>query len=104
LYGSHHEILPVSRAKGRGVVCDVVGPICESGDVFAHGRVVVNVPDGGYLAMMSAGAYGYVMASNYNVRLRPAEVMVKGSRWAVIQERETFKDLVRGAKIPGFLK
>ena len=60
--------------------------------------------DGECLALMSAGAYGYAMASNYNVRPRAAEVMVKGNMWAVVQERETFKDLVHGAKIPGFLR
>lgn len=103
LYGSHHEILPVRKARSRGVVCDVVGPICESGDVFAHDRVVVNVPDGGYLAIMSAGAYGYAMSSNYNVRGRAAEVMVSGKKWAVVQQRETFNDLIKGSNIPGFL-
>ncbi len=104
MYGSYHEIIPVKKAGGRNVVCDVVGPICESGDVFAHDREVANVKDGELLALLSAGAYGYVMSSNYNVRPRSAEVMVKGNKWAVVQEREDFKDLIKGASIPEFLK
>jgi diaminopimelate decarboxylase len=104
LYGAYHEIIPVKPGQAARITCDVVGPICESGDVFAQDRKVVNVPDGECLALLSAGAYGYVMASNYNVRPRAAEVMVKGRRWAVVQRRETFSDLVRGAVIPAFLK
>lgn len=104
MYGSYHEIIPVKKAGGKNVVCDVVGPICESGDVFAHDREVANVKDGELLALLSAGAYGYVMSSNYNVRPRAAEVMVKGNKWAVVQERENFKDLIKGASIPEFLE
>ena len=104
MYGAYHEIIPVKRSKAKAIVCDVVGPICESADVFAHGRRVPDVKDGESFALLSAGAYGYAMASNYNVRGRAAEVMVKGNKWAVVQERETFKDLVAGAHIPGFLK
>ncbi len=104
MYDAYHEIIPLEKSVGRKIVCDVVGPICESGDVFAHDRQVADVKDGAYLALLSAGAYGYSMASNYNVRPRPAEVMVKGKTWAVVQSRETFKDLVRGASIPEFLK
>jgi len=72
--------------------------------VFAHDRKITDVKDGALLALLSAGAYGYSMASNYNVRPRPAEVMVKGKAWAVVQARETMKDLVRGSVIPEFLK
>jgi diaminopimelate decarboxylase len=104
LYGAYHEIIPLKKTAAPKITCDVVGPICESSDVFAHDRKVPNVPDGACLALLSAGAYGYAMASNYNVRARPAEVMVKGTRWAVVQRRETFNDLVRGAIIPPFLK
>jgi diaminopimelate decarboxylase len=103
MYGAYHEIIPVKLSGAKRIVCDVVGPICESADVFAHDRSVADVKDAEYLALLSAGAYGYSMASNYNVRPRPAEVMVKGSQWAVVQERETFKDLVRGSRIPGFI-
>lgn len=104
MYGSYHEIIPVKRSSATKVLCDVVGPICESGDVFAHDRKVENIKDGELLALLSAGAYGYVMSSNYNVRPRAAEVMVKGNKWAVVQERENFNDLIKGASIPGFLK
>ncbi len=104
MYGAYHEIMPVKTSRVRKITCDVVGPICESGDVFAHGRVVADIPDGACLAMLSAGAYGYAMASNYNVRGRAAEVMVKGNRWAIVQDRETFKDLVQGAHIPEFIR
>ncbi|MBF0484948.1 MAG: diaminopimelate decarboxylase [Candidatus Omnitrophica bacterium] len=104
LYDAYHEIVPVKKNKAKPIVCDVVGPICESGDVFAHDRKVAAAKDGEYLVMMSAGAYGYVMSSNYNVRPRAAEVMVKGKNWAIVQKRESFNDLVRGASIPGFLK
>jgi diaminopimelate decarboxylase len=104
MYGAYHEIVPVKKSKAKVIVCDVVGPICESADVFAHDRKVADVKDGEFLVLLSAGAYGYVMASNYNVRGRSAEVIVKGDQWAVVQQRETFKDLIAGASIPEFLK
>ena len=104
MYGAYHGIVPVKLSKVKNIVCDVVGPICESGDVFAHDRKIPDLQDGAYLALLSAGAYGYAMASNYNVRPRAAEVMVKGNKWAMVQKRETFKDLVAGSIIPGFLK
>jgi diaminopimelate decarboxylase len=104
LYDAYHEIVPVKKtASGKSKV-DVVGPICESGDFFAHDRVLPNVKPGELLAVMSAGAYGYVMASNYNVRGRVPEVMVKGNKFEVARERETFEDLMRGERIPSFLK
>ena len=81
----------------------MVGPICESGDFFAHDRMIARINDGDLLAVMSAGAYGYVMASNYNVRGRAPEVMVKGNKFEVITKRETFEDLVSGERIAGFL-
>ena len=83
---------------------DVVGPICESGDFFAKERKIPKVKRGDILAVMSAGAYGYVMSSNYNVRCRVPEILVKGNQYAVVKERETYADLMRGEKIPGFLK
>jgi diaminopimelate decarboxylase len=103
MYGAYHEIVPLKCSMAKKIVCDVVGPICESGDLFAHDRSLPDIKDGEYLAMLSAGAYGYVMSSNYNVRPRAAEVMVKGKSWAVVQKRETFKDLVAGASVPSFL-
>jgi diaminopimelate decarboxylase len=104
MYDAYHEIIPVKAFKGKKITCDVVGPICESGDVFAHDRHVADIKDGELLALLSAGAYGYAMSSNYNVRGRAAEVMVKGNKWSVVQDRETFKDLIAGSHIPEFLK
>ena len=83
---------------------DVVGPICESGDFFAKDRMLPKLNKDDLIAIMGAGAYGYVMASNYNVRGRPAEVMVKGSIFETVKTRETFNDLTRGETIPGFIK
>ena len=103
LYDAYHEIVPVKETKAAKVKVDVVGPICESGDFFAHDRLLAKVGKGDLLAIMSAGAYGYVMASNYNVRGRVPEVMVRGSKFEITKERESFKDLMRGEKLPKFL-
>ncbi len=96
LYQSHHEILPVREASRGTVRADVVGPVCESGDFLALDREMPNVLPGDLLAVWTAGAYGFAMASNYNSRPRPAEVLVEGGAWRVARERETFEDLVRG--------
>jgi diaminopimelate decarboxylase len=78
---------------------DIVGPICESGDFFAKERVMQKTKEGDYLAVMSAGAYGFSMSSNYNSRLRPAEVMVKSNKAYLIRKRETYLDLVNKEKV-----
>ena len=105
LYGAHHEIVPLTQGdRGQGTKYDVVGPICESGDFFAKDRVFPKVNEGDFLAIMSAGAYGFSMASNYNCRLKPAEVMVKGSKFHIVRKRDSYLDLVRKDVIPGFLK
>ncbi len=96
LYDAYHEIVPVSLSRRSKQSFDVVGPICESGDFFAHERPLPPPQKGDLLAVMSAGAYGYVMSSNYNVRPRVPEVMVRGRRFKIIRERETFEDLMRG--------
>ncbi|MBM4136671.1 MAG: diaminopimelate decarboxylase [Nitrospira sp.] len=103
-YDAYHHILPVIRKKRNTVYCDVVGPICESSDFLAKGRELKKVMQGEYLAVMSAGAYGFSMSSNYNSRPRVAEVLVKGKEHFLIRERETYSDLVRNEKIPAFLK
>jgi len=104
LYEAYHHILPVKKNRRAEVKADVVGPICESGDFFARERTM-NRPDrNDLLAVMSAGGYGFSMSSNYNSRLRPPEVLVKGKAFYVIREREQYRDLSRGVKIPGFLK
>ncbi len=104
LYDAYHEIVPVKETKAKKIKVDVVGPICESGDFFAHDRMISKVNENDLLAIMSAGAYGYVMSSNYNVRGRVPEVMVQGSQFEVVTKRELFEDLVSGERIASFLK
>ena len=105
-YGAYHEIIPVSKSPGKAkfAVADIVGPICESGDFLAKNRKMEKAGVGDLLAVMSCGAYGFVMSSNYNVRGRAPEVMVKGSKFEVARKREDFKDLMRGESIPSFLR
>jgi diaminopimelate decarboxylase len=105
LYGAYHEIRPLSEAvlqRGRHQV-DVVGPVCESGDFLAKDRSLPDVRPGEVLAVMSAGAYGFVMSSNYNSRPRVPEALVKDGEIHVIRARESFDDLVKGETIPAFL-
>lgn len=101
IYGAHHEIVPVIAKKNAKLLSavDIVGPICESGDFLGKGRKLPKLASGDLLAVMSAGAYGYVMSSNYNARPRVPEVVVRGSKFAVARKRETFADLVRGESI-----
>jgi diaminopimelate decarboxylase len=103
-YGAYHHLLPVVRKKRGIVICDVVGPICESSDFLARERELKRIKQGEYLAVMGAGAYAFSMSSNYNSRPRAAEVMVKGRDHFLIRERETYSDLIRNEKIPAFLK
>ena len=103
LYHAHHEIKPVEKMERPLVVADVVGPICETGDFFAQGRKMPLVQSGDLLAIMSAGAYGFVMSSNYNSRPRVAEVLVNGDRYQVIRKRECYEDLIRLEKIPEWM-
>ena len=93
-YGAFHRVQAVRRRDAKRRV-DVVGPVCESGDFLALDRELDDLQPGDYLAVCDVGAYGYAMASNYNSRLRPAEVLVDGDRFAVITARETYEDLVR---------
>ncbi len=105
LYSAYHDIRPVSEAllqRPKHAV-DVVGPVCESGDFLAKDRPLPEVRPGDLLAVMSAGAYGFVMASNYNSRPRVPEVLVKDNEVHVIRTRETYEDLVKGETIPAFL-
>jgi diaminopimelate decarboxylase len=115
LYHSYHEIVPVEQPGETGSVpsrkqkddaevvpptrtekIDIVGPVCESGDFFALNREMPEVREGDLLAIMSAGAYGFVMASNYNSRPLPAEALVRGNKATLIRKRQTWEDLVRG--------
>jgi diaminopimelate decarboxylase len=109
LYHSYHEIVPLkepststskSRIKSKTEEIDIVGPVCESGDFFALDREMPELHTGDLLAIMSAGAYGFVMASNYNSRPLPAEALVRGDKFALIRKRQTNKDLIRGEITP----
>ncbi|MDD4997472.1 MAG: diaminopimelate decarboxylase [Syntrophales bacterium] len=104
LYGSYHQILPVIQRNREETVADVVGPICESGDFLAKERRIPALDRGETLAVMSAGAYGFAMSSNYNSRPRVPEILVRGDRWYVIRQRESYEDLIHGEKIPDFMK
>jgi diaminopimelate decarboxylase len=102
LYEGHHEIVPL-REPADGVpvrAVDVVGPVCESGDFFAQDREIPDMAPGDGIAVLSAGAYGFVMASNYNSRRLPAEILVDGSRADVVRERQSWDDLIAGENIP----
>ncbi len=103
LYGSYHSIVPVEQPdNAENISCDIVGPVCESSDYFARDRVIPKPESGDILCIMSAGAYGFAMSSNYNSRLKAAEVLVLGDRYFLIRERDTFEHLVASEKIPDF--
>jgi diaminopimelate decarboxylase len=104
LYGSYQAVQPVRPRNGTRFTADVVGPVCESGDFFAKDRDLPAIEPGDLLAVMSAGAYGFVMASNYNTRPRPPEVLVDGEQLHIVRARETLEDLVRGEQIPMMLR
>jgi len=103
LYGSFHAVQPVVKKEREEFFADIVGPICESGDFIAKSRPVPKLEGGELLAVMSAGAYGFTMSSNYNSRPRIPEVLADGEDYYVIRKRETYADLVRGEEIPDFL-
>jgi diaminopimelate decarboxylase len=94
LYQAHHEIVPVKPRSGRARVVDVVGPVCETGDFFARDRKLPPLEPGDLIAVLDAGAYGMAQSSNYNTRLRPAEVLVEGNKARLIRRRETIADLL----------
>jgi diaminopimelate decarboxylase len=106
LYHAHHDLLPVTEppAGARSITADIVGPVCESADFLAKARAVPPLERGALVAVLSAGAYAFTMASNYNARPRAAEVLVHGREFAVVRGRETYEDLVRGETVPAFLK
>ena len=100
-YAAYHEIKPVKlKAESRKLKADIVGPICESGDFLAKDREISEARSGDLLAVFSAGAYGFSMSSNYNSRLRPAEVLVRGDNFHIVRQRETYEDLIRGEDGP----
>jgi diaminopimelate decarboxylase len=104
LYGSYQAIQPVVERNSEKIIADVVGPICESGDFFAKDREILRPERGDLLAIMSAGAYGFTMASNYNSHPKAPEVLVDGDTYYVIRARESLDDLIRGEAIPAALQ
>jgi diaminopimelate decarboxylase len=104
LYGSYQAIRPVDETKAEKIVADIVGPICESGDFFAKDREIARPQRGDLLAVMSAGAYGFTMASNYNSHPKAPEVLVDGDKFYVVRKRESFEDLINGEVIPAELQ
>ena len=103
-YDAYHEILPLVRKGGATIKSDVVGPICESGDYFCKDRPLPKLGEGDHLALLSAGAYGFVMAGNYNTRPLAAEVLVSGKKAAIVRERQTLKDVLSGETVAPWLK
>jgi diaminopimelate decarboxylase len=104
LYDSYHEIVPVTQRNGALVSSDVVGPICESSDYFSKNRPMPKLGEGDYLALLSAGAYGFAMAGNYNTRPMAAEVLVNGSRTAVVRPRQKLEEVWAAEKVPVWLR
>jgi diaminopimelate decarboxylase len=109
LYQSYHEIVPVadpgmskSKSRSKTQKVDIVGPVCESGDFFALDREMPDIHEADLLAIMSAGAYGFMMASNYNSRPLSAEALVRDDKFALIRKRQTWEDLVRGEIDPSW--
>ncbi len=100
LYGAYHDILPLSKKGGPTEKADVVGPICESSDFLAKDRELPYLSRGDLIAVMSAGAYGFTMASNYNSRPKPPEVLVDGGKYSVVIRRQSYEDLISGEAVP----
>jgi diaminopimelate decarboxylase len=103
-YNAYHEIVPVTRKNSAQISSDVVGPICESSDFFCKDRPLPRAGEGDYLAILSAGAYGFAQASNYNTRPKAAEILVNGRRAAVARERQPVKEIWSGEKVVAWLR
>jgi diaminopimelate decarboxylase len=99
LYDAFHELEPVGKPRGDEQIADIVGPVCESADVLARRRRVPRLEAGDLIVLRTAGAYGMAMASQYNARPRPAEVLVDGGTFRIVRQRETYQDLIRGESI-----
>lgn len=103
-YEAYHEIVPLKRKRGALIKSDVVGPVCESGDFFCKDRPLPKAGEGDCLALLSAGAYGFVMASNYNTRSLATEILVNGKQAAIVRERQPVKAIWAGEKVAPWLK
>ena len=105
VYDAYHEIVPLQRdTSRRALLADIVGPVCESTDCFARDRTLQEVGEGEYVVFMSAGAYGYAMANRYNTRPLPAEVLVHGSSFELVNARDSFEQMIAGERVPAWLK
>jgi diaminopimelate decarboxylase len=104
LYGSYQAIQPVLKTEAETIIADIVGPICESGDFFAKDREIGRPQRGDLLAVMSAGAYGFTMASNYNSHPKAPEILVDGDKYYIVRKRESLEDLINGEVIPAELQ
>ncbi len=102
-YDSYHEIVPLTKNGKATISSDVVGPICESGDYFAKDRPLAKVGEGDYLALLSVGAYGFVMASNYNSRGMAAEVLVKGNKTHLVRPRQDVEEIWKNERVPAWM-
>jgi diaminopimelate decarboxylase len=99
-YGAYHNIIPVELVNTKSLItADIVGPVCETSDFLAKNRTIIDVDNGGFLVIETTGAYGFVMSSNYNSRLRAAEVMVDNNKFYLIRQREVLGDLIRKERI-----
>ena len=98
-YESYHEIIPVKQSRNRPIATDVVGGICETGDTFCKNRLIPRIEEGDLVAMLSAGAYGFVMAGAYNTRPLPAEVLVSGKKAAIVRKRQKVKEIWEGESL-----
>lgn len=103
LYNSHHGVMAVDETSDV-IAADIAGPVCESGDILVRDRTIPDVKQGGLYAVMSAGAYGMTMASNYNSRVRVPEILVDGNKYHIIRRRETYNDLTGPEKVPAYLR
>jgi diaminopimelate decarboxylase len=103
-YDSYHEIVPLAKKGGAKISSDVVGGVCESGDYFCKDRPLPKLGEGDQIALLSAGAYGFVMASNYNSRPLAAEVLVNGKQFAIARERQKVEEIWSGEKVVAWLK
>ena len=104
LYQAYHEVLAVNRQRGRSATVDIVGPVCESADFLAQKREMPVPRPGDLLAALDTGAYGMAMASNYNSRPKPAEVLIDGGKMYLVRRRETVRDLIRHEVVPEHLR
>ncbi|HEO64107.1 MAG TPA: diaminopimelate decarboxylase, partial [Candidatus Omnitrophica bacterium] len=104
LYSAYHEIVPVKKSGAKKCSYDIVGPVCESSDFLGLSRSLPSLKEGDKIAVLSAGAYGFTMASNYNSQPRCGEVLVRGRNAYLIREAEDYNDLIRNERRPGFLR